>query len=553
MSIESVTTPHWENIFDNPPIEFNDTEEYEYTEYLEAQTGGGIVGPNQNIFRLYNRDVDPYLYFHKGFIRLRGFLRIDNNAADDNVNAYGDNAATTRNAALCNLAQFKMFTKAELKVENTIIQKVDNPGHVVLCNMLTKFCDDNLRSQGTFNFFYKDTGFRQNTNDYAVQPGAGSILKYLNVSSLALPVRAAGGVPANFADANALYDHIRTAGRYTVGITVPDSLENPAYNEGHYKRVKICQNQTAQAKKYVELNIPLAYLFDFYDSCRFPFRGQKHEITLYLDANKNNYILKSPNHDSGNPQTFEAADHKFVLEKISMWIPRLKPSLTRMAELDAKLASGATQLLAWKDYDFYQSPLITAPTYNWRVTAMQSRPSKMYIFFQKSIRSDGGQTFNKMVFDTLPLQTLEVRVNGHIFPNDTLKLDLGYDANLINTGDTSDYMRAYLMLLESQNKMLVDDTGMLISYEEFRTIYNLYVFDLTKMERRVYESISASEIEIRWTGQKFKQIAVGNGAGQTQENGISAGYAGDYYCYTILESDKRATLQGSNNKMLITL
>jgi hypothetical protein len=150
----------------------------------------------------------------------------------------------------------------------------------------------------------------------------------------------------------------------------------------------------------------------------------------------------------------------------------------------------------------------------------------IYVFYQKASSTDGDQTTNKMIFDTLNLRTLEIRVNGHIFPQETL---------ILKQGETQEpeYMRAYLMLLESQNKMLADDTGMLISYEEFNKIYNLFVFDLTKMERRVYESISASEIEIRWTLDGNAEDA--------------------YYCFTIIESDKRATLQGSNNKMLITL
>jgi hypothetical protein len=488
MSIENVTSPQWENIFDNSPIEFNDTEEYEYTEYLESGSGGADISNNQTIFRLYNRDVDPYLLFHKGFITVRGFLSLTNGGfgAGDSNNFYG---ANTDKAALCNLGNFKMFSKAELKIESTMIQKVDDPGHIALVRLLTSLCNDNLDSQGGLFFFHKDTG----------TTGAPNVYKYAHL---------------NAASNAGVVDFSTTTNAGTSkGIQIYD---NPVFNEGFLKRWKLCRNQAGNVAKTVEMVIPLAYLFDFYNKCQFPFRGQRHEVTLYKNANINDYIVR----------TGEAAEHIFNLKKITMWVPRLKPSLQRLAELDAKLASGATQTLAWSDCDYYKSPEVAngVLTTNWRVTAMQSRPSKIYVFFQSSARANGDQTFNKMIFDTMDLRTLEVRVNGHIFPKETLTLIQGATAE-------PDYMRAYLMLLESQNKMLVDDTGMLISYKEFNEIYNLLVFDLTKMERRVYESISASEIEIRYT--------------------LRSSFAHHGFC--IIESDKRATLQGSNNKMLITL
>jgi hypothetical protein len=496
MSIESETSAHWENIFDNTAMDYNDTEEYEYTEFLEAQGGGEDLGPNQNIFRMYNRDVDPYYLFHKGFIRIRGHITADDGTVPANIDGnYGGNADKS---ALCNLGQFRLFSKAELKIESTMITKVDNPGMVTLTKLLTRLCNDNLDSQGGLFFFYKDTGL-----------GLANVYKYAHLRVSAVP-----DVAVNFATAQIAINGDK-------GLQIYD---NPNYNDGFFKRWKLSRNTTAgtATPRFVELVIPLSYLFDFYDSCRFPFRGTKHEITLYKDANPNNYIHR----------TVDATNVKFNLKKMSLWVPRLKPSLTRMAELDAKLASGATQTIAWKDSDYFQSTQLAAATtgYNWRVTAMQSRPSMIYVFYQLASRTDGIQTQNKMIFDTMNLRTLEVRVNGHTFPTETLILK---QSTLLTETQSPDYMRAYLMLLESQNKMLIDDTGMLISYEEFGKIYNMFVFDLTKMERRVYESISASEIEIRWT--------------------LDANADGAYYCFTVIESDKRATLQGSNNKMLITL
>jgi len=364
-------------------------------------------------------------------------------------------------------------------------------------------------------FFYKDTG-----------TGGASSFTTLPCKTARL---ADGMVAANHIGADGNNQVVIVVGRQGAegiqsNVSIDPYNENGlsrASNKGFVQRSKRCIASNGANLRVFEMFIPLAYLFDFYNSNKFPFRGLQHEISLYMDSNTNNFIMRGANTPNNNA--------RFIFNKISMWVPRMKPSLARMAELDAKFASGALTTIRWEQYNHFISPKIDhgVTTYTWRVTAMQSRPMKINVFFQLALRNDGDKTYNKMIFDQCEIKTIEVRVNGFNFPR--VQYSVEYNTN------EEDYLRAYMYFLESQNKMLFDENGSIVSYEEFKSLYPIYVFDLSKIERRVFENVSASEIEIRFTR---------TGGGDANN---------DFYCFCILESIKEGAMKAVDQKLMITL
>ncbi|EDV18744.1 uncharacterized protein TRIADDRAFT_62781 [Trichoplax adhaerens] len=88
--------------------------------------------------------------------------------------------------------------------------------------------------------------------------------------------------------------------------------------------------------KQISLLIPLSSIFGFCKDVDTVFRGVKH--TLQLDrAATANYILKDSNIDDG----------KFKISHVSMWMPKVTPSLEVASQLEAKLMD-SVQLI---DYD----------------------------------------------------------------------------------------------------------------------------------------------------------------------------------------------------------
>mgnify|MGYP001049361363 CR=1 FL=1 len=523
-------SPYWSNMFGQVPVQYDDTEEYEYVEYLESNSQGAKPALTQSRFVLYNRDIDPYLLFHKGFIQIRGYIR--KAALAENAEVYYDVAEPEGRIAPCNLFNHAIWDRAELRLEGSLIQKSDNPRLIALVKHLTKYTPENEKTQGTLSFFYKDTGY-------------GDAEYEINTASIKLKGKVDGTGYLKFtADENTefnLLDPTKGSLKLDIGI-----FENKDFNKGFSDRMERCITRGFAEKRVFETYLPLSDLFSFYENYNAPFRGLKHEITLEKNQRPDTYLHRTEDTDDGI----------FVFEKVSMWIPRIKPSYDKLLDLDEKFVTKAQSIMSWSDYRYEYSSNIsnTSLSNQMRVGSLAGRPTYCYIFFQLDAVINGDQESNKNIFSTLTsikkigpnpgegepderpekavdgLAQIEMRINSHALPLQTFNLDF--------SDNNEDYLRAYLYLLESQGKMLSRDSdfsnpGMVVSYEEFKRLYPLFVFDFTRIEKRMYENISASELEVRWR--------------------LHGDAPGDYRCHVIIEHERIATVQGNENKLLITL
>ena len=124
-----------------------------------------------------------------------------------------------------------------------------------------------------------------------------------------------GGV-ADDANANAVRNGVRAI--------VETYNNNLPANIGFTAR----QNITKQNKQ-ITLMLPLSQIFGFCHDIDKVFRGVKHSIIVNRETS-NNYILQSNG---------VAAD-KFNISHISLWMPKVKPSLRVESEIDAMLVKG---------------------------------------------------------------------------------------------------------------------------------------------------------------------------------------------------------------------
>lgn len=534
--VEVRESPFWANMFGNVPVEYDDTEEYEYVEYLESNSNGAKPSATQNRFVLYNRDIDPYLLFHKGFIQCRGYIATA--ATIGAVETYYNGSSDAGQIAPCNLFNFAIWDSAELRLEGSLVQKVDNPRQIALVKHLIEYRPENEKTQGTLSFFYKDTGnggtdiepittTTTTTNTYTLtgdivtEATGGGTNNYIRVGVQAGP-GAQAAVGANLLAVGANPTGIVLT---NVSTSISTNTKNTNYNEGFIQRRNRCITLTAATKKTFEFYLPLSDLFGFYENYNAPFRGMKHEITLYKNGVPDTYLHKNA----------ATADGAFAFEKVSMWIPRIKPSYEKLTDLNQKFLDKAQSILKWSDYrhEVSQSIAQTSKSQQIRIGSLAGRPTYCYVFFQLDTTITGNQTFNKNIFSTLTngapgasgLSQLEMRINSHALPLQTYSMDF--------SNNNEDYLRAYMYLLESQNKMLSYNSGMVISYEEFKNLYPMFVFDFTRIEKRMYENISASELEVRWK--------------------LHADAPGPYKCFTIIQHDRIATMQAIDSKLFVSL
>jgi len=532
--INEITSPHWANIFKNP-YEIKDTDEYEYTEIEEVTSGGSIPAANQPRFTFYNRDVDSYHYWRKGYVRVLGKLALHNDR-----NAITNGSGYVNNVALQNLGQFCKFKQAYLKIENNQVDYNENPGKITLVKCLNGLSKENKEQAEVF-FFYKTTG-----KNYNVATGNRS---YAYDDDIIIPYKSI----------------IKQTGAASTNATTADLaflVDNDNYNKGMKERRDVCLSTANNTQKEIELYIPLALLFDFYDSHDFPFRGMKHEITLDHEPDKNKYIQRGRNLNNADSHPFisPSTELDFFIDKISLWVPRLKPSLQKTLELDTFLSSGEQMSLAWKQYNYYTSSQYpgNAGSHSWRITGTASRVTRVYIFFQNSHRfnmSTGDMThLDYQKFDLPPITTISLNYNGHQYPN--FPINVKASQKLVT--DQVHLKRLYQMYVENNRKLLPQDhdKGILLSYEDFVFNYPLICFDLTNVEPRVYENVSSSEITVSWQTDAenlFPNTFVARaGAGLAQSLHYTSGVT-PYYCCAVVESDKQALLKGISGKMVVTL
>ena len=167
--------------------------------------------------------------------------------------------------------------------------------------------------------------------------------------------------------------------------TAVANLDNPGYNQGFAlrKAVTIGTKDTC-------LFLPLSQIFGSHKDIDTAFIGVKHTYQ-FTRENAKNYILRANGVDNG----------KFTSKHISLWMPKITPSLPLAADLEQKLVSGAMRRLYFEQVRIYRNSFQqTETSVAWRVTTNSSEQLPNYIFVAFQLQAKyGSQVANPVVFD----------------------------------------------------------------------------------------------------------------------------------------------------------
>jgi hypothetical protein len=289
-----------------------------------------------------------------------------------------------------------------------------------------------------------------------------------------------------------------------------------AYNKGFYKRHLQAIKGSANTEQMM-FWIPLKHIFLFCRAYNKVTRGIRHRIVLNKYSNARDVLFKAGNYP----------DMNLNIEGISMWVPRLKPSLEILRMVESKLASNDTYQVHFTDLTTFRTNNITAAKGIQQTIQLATTTKKIircWVAFQKASRVNGDQSTNKRVFDHLLCQAIQVRLNGQIFPLFEYKFDVQDD-------NWKHYNRAYTALMNAGFKMHSEEDGSLITLESFKDLYPIFYFDLTAQPEDLYKSAKYSELEIRFT----------------------LGLDQNHYAYVCYESERMLTIKGISGSMAIQL
>ena len=235
--------------------------------------------------------------------------------------------------------------------------------------------------------------------------------------------------------------------------------------------------QSSNPRGTFSFKIPLKHFLGFCEDYRKVLYGMQQRLTLTRTSN-NNAIFRTGAVDDG----------RIVLERIRWFMPHVIPSdayrlqLDKIIEKKEKIPVGYRMLQC----DSSQVPE-GQKTFTWRLGVKSSPdiPRFIIVGFQ-SITTD--QTSNPAIFKHLFVRNIYVTLNAKRYPD--TDYDNDFTANQYSRiyGDTALFRKKFFNMDE-----LVSNCG--INPPDFKSIYPLYVFDVSKQSEKLKTSVSDIHIK----------------------------------------------------------
>lgn len=294
------------------------------------------------------------------------------------------------------------------------------------------------------------------------------------------------------------------------------ALENINSNSST-RKLKFYNPTTSTYDKVATIYLPLRKLFGFFDYNRIVMKGATHKLSLYR-----NDIGRALFRDA------TAVNGKIKFWGLSWWIPYCVPRPELDMALNEKLLKGAEVALGFYDYKYYDYPTVLevgqSSQIQWTIQSDITKPVKVFLWFQNE-QANSEQTVNSMKFDKTFVQTARCIINSNVhYPKEEYQLDF------TDAATTQNISRAYLEFLRAGGKAFNSGSGPSISLEEYKELYPILVFDLSKQDSsKVYQYVGTNTLQVKLTF----------GAQHTQRLKL----------YAYVQNERVATLRGAQNKL----
>ena len=252
--------------------------------------------------------------------------------------------------------------------------------------------------------------------------------------------------------------------------------DQATYNNGFkIRRDYIITSPNTNGK--FSFKIPLKHFLGFCEDYKKILYGMQQKLTL-TRTNDNNAIFRTG-----------ADEGEVYLERIRWFMPHVIPSdayrlqLDKIIEKKEKIPVGYRMLQC----DSSQVPA-TSTNFTWRLGVKSSPDIPRFIIVGFQTDKNNSQAFNPAIFDNLNVRNIYVTLNAKRYP------DTDYDNDFTENHFSRLYGDAALFRKKFYNMdELVSNCG--INPQEYKTIYPLFVFDVTKQSEKLKTSVSDIHIK----------------------------------------------------------
>ena len=256
----------------------------------------------------------------------------------------------------------------------------------------------------------------------------------------------------------------------STGTTQTDKNQE-TYNSGFDIRKKYIITSPNTNGKF-SFKIPLKHFLGFCEDYKKILYGMQQKLTL-TRTNDNDAIIRTGG-DVG----------EVYLKRIRWFMPHVIPSdayrlqLDKIIEKKEKIPVGYRMLQC----DTTQVSA-TSTNFTWRLGVKSSPDIPRFIIVGFQTNRNNSQAFNPAIFDNLNVRNIYVTLNAKRYP------DTDYDNDFTENHFSRLYGDAALFRKKFYNMdELISNCG--INPQEYKTIYPLFVFDVTKQSEKLKTSVS---------------------------------------------------------------
>ena len=262
--------------------------------------------------------------------------------------------------------------------------------------------------------------------------------------------------------------------------------------------------------------IPLKHFLGFCEDYKKVLYGMQQKLTL-TRTNDNNTIFKGAGAAVAN-----ADDGEVVLTRIRWFMPHVIPSdvyrlqLDKVIEKKEKIPVGYRMLQC----DSTQVPT-NQKTFTWRLGVKSSPDIPRFIIVGFQANKNNNQTTNPAIFDPLFVRNIYVTLNAKRYPDTDYDNDFTKNQYSRIYGDASLFRKKFYNMDE-----LISNPG--IDPPDYKDLFPLYVFDVTKQSEKLKTSVSDIHIKAF-----FDSAPVPAGGGAALDNPPA-----DTMAYAVIISDR---------------
>ena len=256
-----------------------------------------------------------------------------------------------------------------------------------------------------------------------------------------------------------------------------NNVANKVDNLGYKKRHEYII-QTSNPKGTFSFKIPLKHFLGFCEDYKKILYGMQQRLTL-TRTNNDNAIFRTAATDAGTVR----------LDKIRWFMPHVIPSdayrlqLDKVIEKKEKLPVGYRMLQC----DTSQVPT-NQKSFTWRLGVKSSPDIPRFIIVGFQSDKNNNQEQNPAIFNHLNVRNIYVTLNAKRYPDTDYDNDFNKNQYSRIYGDASSFRKKFFNMDE-----LVSNSG--INPLDYKHLFPLYVFDVTKQSEKLKTSVSDIHIK----------------------------------------------------------